>query len=66
MKKISGDPNLVCASFAISVLSLILQLNLGGILAAFVLGVVVGAVAFYALIGKPGVDPGRDNVEAHR
>jgi hypothetical protein len=48
MKDISITQILAFAGFAISLLSLLLQLHLGGLLAAFVLGCATGAVLLCA------------------
>jgi hypothetical protein len=50
MKDISITPILAFAGFAISLLSLLLQLHLGGLLAAFILGFAAGATVLYAVL----------------
>ena len=49
MKNLSKNPMFVLASSAAGLLSLVLQLSLTGLLAAFVFGVMVGALGLFAL-----------------
>lgn len=48
MKEIPLTPVFAYVGFAISLLSLLLQLHLGGLLAAFIIGFATGATALYA------------------
>jgi hypothetical protein len=50
MKDISLTPLFAFMGFAISLVSLLLQLHLGGLLIAFIFGVAVGATALFAAL----------------
>ncbi len=52
MRTIFQLPNLTVASFAIGLLSLLLQFHLGGITAAFIFGIVVGVVGLNLVLRK--------------
>jgi hypothetical protein len=50
MKQLSLTPTFAFSGFVISLISLLLQLHLSGLLIAFILGVVVGAAGLFVAL----------------